>query len=130
MNSAVSIWSHVTSRIPQGSVLGTLLVLLFIIDMPDDIMISIKIFADHTKAFKDVQTEDDMLILQKGVAEKGPWVLFDRKLSIRQHIGSMVKKVNRMIGLTRRTFHYMDGDVFRLLYTSLMRPHMDYADCI
>ena len=41
-----------------------------------------------------------------------------------------MKKVNRMIGLTRRTFHYMDQEVFRLLFTSLMRPHMDYADCI
>ena len=62
-------------------------------------------------------------------AEKDLGVLFDRKLSFRQHIGSIVK-VNRMIGLTRRTFHYMVEEVFRLLYTSLMRPHMDYADCI
>ena len=29
-------------------------------DMPDDIMSSINIFAYDTKAFKDVQTEDDM----------------------------------------------------------------------
>ena len=68
------------------------------------------------------QTHDDD-------AEKDLGVLFDRKLSFRQHTGSIVKKVNRMIGLTRRTFHYMDEEVFRLLYTSLMRPHMDYADC-
>ena len=62
--------------------------------------------------------------------EKDLGVLFDTKLSFRQHIGCTVKKVNRMIGLTRRTFHYMDQEVFRLLFTSLMRPHMDYADCI
>ena len=42
-----------------------------------------------------------------------------------------MKKVNRMIYLTRRTFHYnMDQEVFCILFTSLMRPHMDYADCI
>ena len=62
--------------------------------------------------------------------EKDLGVLFDTKLSFRQHIGCTVNKVNRMIGLTRRTFHYMDQEVFRLLFTSLMRPHMDYADCI
>ena len=62
--------------------------------------------------------------------EKDLGVLFDRKLSFIQHIGCTVKKVNRMIGLTRRTFHYMDQEVFRLLFTSLMRPHLDYADCI
>ena len=63
-------------------------------------------------------------------AEKDIGVLFDRKMLFRQHIGSIVKKVNRMIGLTRHTFHYMDEEVLRLLYTSLMRPHMEYADWI
>ena len=62
--------------------------------------------------------------------EKDIGVLFDRKMSFRQHIGCIVKKLNRIIGLARRTFHYMNQEVFRLLFTSLMRPHMDYADCI
>ena len=66
VNGADSSWSQVTSGIPQGSVLGPLLFLLFFNDMPDDIMSSIKIFADDTKVYKDVQTEEDMLTLQKG----------------------------------------------------------------
>ena len=41
-----------------------------------------------------------------------------------------IEEVNQMIGLTRCTFHYMDQEVFRLLFSSLMRPHMYYADCI
>ena len=43
-----------------------------------------------------------------------------RQLSFRQHIGSKLKKVNRMIGLTRRTFHYMAPVYFIA----------DTADCI
>ena len=35
-----------------------------------------------------------------------------------------------MIGLKRRIFHYMDVEVFRLLYTSLMSQHIYYGDCI
>ena len=46
-----------------------------VIHMPDDIMSSIKIFADDTKAYKDVQTEEDMLTLQKHV-----YSLCDRSL--------------------------------------------------
>ena len=63
-------------------------------------------------------------------AEKDLGVPVDRRLSFIQHIGSIVKKVNRMIELTRRTFHYMEEEVFLLLYTSLLRLHMDYPDCI
>ena len=66
MNGADSRWSQVTSewcRLKvvigykwnlQGSVLGPLLFLLFVSDMPDDIMSSVKAFADDTKAFNDV----------------------------------------------------------------------------
>ena len=74
--------------------------------------------------------EKNTVIRLDDEVEKDFGVLFDAKLSFRQHIGCTVKKVNRMIGLTWRTFHYMDQEVFRLLFTSLMRPHMDYADCI
>ena len=74
-NGADSSWSQVTSGIPQGSVLGPLLFLLFINDMSDDITSSIKIFADDTKAYKDEQTEDDMLILQKDVDSLCDWSL-------------------------------------------------------
>ena len=63
-------------RILQGAVLGPLLFLLFISDMPDDdIVSSVKIFANATKAFKDVQTKDDMLILQKDVDSLCDWSL-------------------------------------------------------
>ena len=61
--------------IPQGSVLGPLLFLLYINDMPDDILSPIKIFADDTKVYKYVQTEEDMLILQKDVYALCDWSL-------------------------------------------------------
>ena len=43
--------------------------------MPDGIMSSIKIFADDTKAYKNLQTEEDMLTLQKDVYALCDWSL-------------------------------------------------------
>ena len=43
--------------------------------MPDGIMSSVKIFADAIKAYKDVQTEEDMLTLQKDVYALCDWSL-------------------------------------------------------
>ena len=70
VTGADSSWSQVTSGIPQSSVF-----VLFINDMPDDIMSLIKIFAYDTKAFTDVKTEDGMLILQKDVDSLCDWSL-------------------------------------------------------
>ena len=49
--------------------------------MPDVIMSSVKIFADAAKAFKDVQTEDDVLMLQEDVNSLCDWSL-KRRLKV------------------------------------------------
>ena len=33
-----------------------------------------------------------------------------------------------MMGLIRRTFSFLDGDTFKKLYTSFVRPHLEYAN--
>ena len=43
--------ADVVSRIPQGSVLGPILFLIFINDLPDSIEGLVKIFADDTRFF-------------------------------------------------------------------------------
>ena len=60
--------------------------------------------------------------------EKDLVVTFDRSLKFRQHIGTVVKKANQMIGLVKHTFKHMDCVIFRLLYKTLVRPYLDYAD--
>ena len=54
----------VTSGVPQGSVLGPLLFLIFINDLPSVVSSSIFMFADDTKIFQVIQSEEDHIALQ------------------------------------------------------------------
>ena len=49
VNKQFSAWSPVISGVPQGSVLGPLLFLLYVNDLPDWIVNDMRMFADDTK---------------------------------------------------------------------------------
>ena len=50
IDGVTSKWKEVISGIPQGSVLGSLLFVIFINDMPDEVKLDIcKLFADDCK---------------------------------------------------------------------------------
>ena len=42
------------------------------------------------------------------------------------HVAHAVMKANQLLGLIRRTFTNMDCDLMRRLYTSIVRPHLEY----
>ena len=67
----MSKWSHVKSGIPQGSVLGPILFVLYINDMPSEIKNYCKLFADDAKIFSSV-TKDDFN-LQDDINQLATW---------------------------------------------------------
>ena len=178
VNGDKSTWADVVSGIPQGSVRGPILFLIFIDDLPDSIEGLVKIFADDTKVFSAIHDEEDSKSLQKDLDSLSEWsdkwqlhfnvskcgvmyygnrsekctysmeeggvrrdlgelteekdmgVTFDPTLTFSRHVGIIVNKANRILGVIKRSFTYMDADMFNVLYKTLIRLHLEYANCI
>ena len=64
LNGRFSKWCEVLSGVPQGSVLGPLLFLIFINDIDDDVISKLCKFADDTKVGRAVGSEDEVNILR------------------------------------------------------------------
>ena len=73
VNGETSGYEDVTSGISQGSVLGPLLVLSYINDLPDEVASLIKLFTDDTKLFTRIVTPQDCADLQKDLTALQDW---------------------------------------------------------
>ena len=74
MGEFVSAWRPVTSGVPQGSVLGPLLFLVYINDMPNVVKsATIKLFADDAKLLMQTGNQDDKDRLQDDLDQLVEW---------------------------------------------------------
>ena len=179
INTSKSRPADVSSGIPQGSVLGPILFVIYINDLPEvvDKDTFIFLFADDTKAFRFLKSESDCIQLQKDIDQMSAWshkwllkfhpqkcnmmhigkvnsenklfeyemeghrlsytkcekdlgIFIDDKLSFDKHINYSINKANRVMGIVRKTFEYMDEEIFLQLYKGLIRPHLEYASSV
>ena len=87
-----SAWTAVHSGVPQGSVLGALLFLIYINDLEDGVASKILKFADDTKIFRIVQTRQECRTLQEDLNRSDQWsakwqMLFNQSKCKCHHIG-------------------------------------------
>ena len=72
-----SEWQPVRSGVPQGSILGPLLFVLFINDIVEVIShdSSVLLYADDMKVWRKIKSADDQLILQTDISNLHAWSL-------------------------------------------------------
>ena len=178
VRGSFSEWSQVISGVPQGSVLGPILFILYINDLLEQIQSSLWTFADDTKIYRPILTTEDQNILQKDLDIFTQWnktwqgflniskckhlslggpstnrtytikndledviiqqtreerdlgITFTNDFKFSKHINLSIRKANKMLGIVYRSFQHLTPTIFRMLYVSLVRPHLDYASVV
>ena len=103
LSGELSDWIQVTSGIPQGSVLGPILFVIFVNDMPDVLKNCCKLFADDAKLYRPILSDADIQSLQIDIDNmewSSIWQLpFKETKCKRLHIGR---------GRNSQTYHMND----------------------
>ena len=75
LDGEASKWMKVTSGVPQGSIIGPLLFLVFINDMPNSVSDSstLALFADDAKCLRRIHSTEDCLALQSDIDKLTEW---------------------------------------------------------
>ena len=171
INGEASDWADITSGVPQGSVLGPLLFLIYINDIDIGLTSRIAKFADDTKLGTNSANPREVEALQNDLNRLGEWsdkwqmpfncgkckvmhigdknpqanysllgneiasvaqeedlgVIISNDLKFTNQTIKVEKKAQKLIGYIKRQFSYRNKEMVLQLYTSLVRPHLEYA---
>ena len=75
VNGHQSSWSQVLSGVPQGSVLGPLLFVIYINDLPEHLSHPSKLYADDNKIIARIFNENDVQVFRRDIQSLYSWSL-------------------------------------------------------
>ena len=174
VQGSCSSWNTVMSGVPQGSVLGPLLFLLYVNDIPSLIHCKSKLFADDIKLWQPIKNYGDNSQLQNDLHSLEHWsekwllkfniekchkmsighnlltayyltgvngakqieqvpeerdlgILITEEMKWSKQCNSAAAKAMSVLGMIKRTFNTLNKDMFLTLYSTYIRPHLEYC---
>lgn len=172
-----SSWEDVTSSVPQGSVLGPFLFVVYINDLPDCLSNVCKMYADDNKVIavnrtgvdnglqSDINStvdwcakwsmslnggkckvmyfggknqrkeyyingEGEQMLLGSTDVEKDLGIMVTNNGKCSAQVEAAVNKASWILGRIRKTFRYFDINLFKKLYPTFVRPHLEFASSV
>jgi len=103
VGDAESDWTDVISGVPQGSVLGPILFVIYINDLPENVKSNVKMFADDTKVYRQMKSAKDNDIMQGDLNGLDKWsktwlLKFNASKCKRMHMGNTNQGVEYRLG--------------------------------
>ena len=156
INGQTSDWLPILAGVPQGSILGPLLFLIYINDLPDGLKSLAKLFADDISLFFKVynsivsarQLSNDLqkitmwahkwevsltfnvISVAQSSHQKHLSLYLDEKLNFSHHIKEITSKLNKGIDIIRKLRSILPRNALLTNYKAFLRPNIDYCDFI
>ena len=177
LNGKKSKTANIKCGVPQGSILGPLLFLIYINDLPNSTQMDVKLFADdacfiqYNQNFTDLEKTTNMELakvdnwmktnkltinydktnyiiftkqdknvefklqmnsntIQMVQETKYLGVIIDANLNWKSQIQTVKTKLSRACYIMSKIKHYVDSGTLKMIYYSLIFPHINYCVCV
>ena len=156
INGSASKLIQVTSGVPQGTVLGPLLFLLYINDLPNNLTSNVRLFADDCLLYQPIKSDNDTWLMKFNPTKCFTMTLASRKptpniytfcgqqlKSVQSHCylgvqisntlnwtaqcNSVARKAQHTLGVIRRNLNKCPTHIKSIAYTTLVRTIFEYA---
>ena len=116
--SSVSQEAPVLSGVPQGTVLGPLLFLIFINDITENLSSPIRLFADDCLIYREIRSPSDCSLLQKDLDTLVKWsktwgMMFNiKKCNVISITNAIKKKIHHQYTMDNEPLYSIDSCVY------------------